>query len=113
MDARLLYWPRRHSKYPARSSIKDGHANCANYGGIVIGTLTVNYVTLSTPLKLHLENSTLKVQTGILDKLFKGLLPVAITLLAYYLINQRKLKSTTVLFILILIAAVGAGFYIF
>lgn len=82
-------------------------------GGIVIGALTVNYVTLSTPLKLHLENSTLKVQTGILDKLFKGLLPVAITLLAYYLINQRKLKSTTVLFILILIAAVGAGFYIF
>lgn len=78
----------------------------------MIGALTVNYVTLSTSLKLHLENSTLKVQTGILDKLFKGLLPVAITLLAYYLINQHKLKSTTVLFILILIAAV-ARFFIF
>lgn len=82
-------------------------------GGVVIGALTVNYVTLSTPLKIQLENSILKVQTGILDKLFKGLLPVAITLLAYYLINKLKLKSTTVLLILIVISAVGAGFYIF
>lgn len=82
-------------------------------GGIVIGALTVTYVTLSTPLKIHLTNSTLKVQSGILDKLFLGLLPIAITLLTYYLISKRKLKSTTVLFILILISAIGAGFYIF
>ncbi|MDE3289543.1 PTS system mannose/fructose/sorbose family transporter subunit IID [Lacticaseibacillus paracasei] len=82
-------------------------------GGIVIGALTVTYVTLSTPLKIHLAKSTLVVQTGILDKLFKGLLPIAITLFTYYLISKRKMKSTTVLLILILISAIGAGFYIF
>lgn len=82
-------------------------------GGIVIGALTVNYVTLSTPLKIALKKSVLKVQTGILDKLFLGLLPVAITLFTYYLINKKNMKSTTVLLILILISAIGAGFYIF
>lgn len=82
-------------------------------GGIVIGALTVTYVTLSTPLKINLKNSTLKVQSGILDKLFLGLLPIAITLLTYYMISKIKLKSTTVLLILIFISAVGAGFYIF
>lgn len=82
-------------------------------GGIVIGGLTATYVTLSTPLTFKMNNVTLKVQSGILDKLFQGMLPVAITLFAYWLIKYKKMKSTTVLLILIAISIVGGMFYIF
>lgn len=76
-------------------------------GATVIGALTANYVSLSTPLSFNMDNLSLSLQTDILDQLFKGILPLSITFLAYYLLN-KGMKSTTVLAILIGISIVGA-----
>ncbi|WP_332237371.1 PTS system mannose/fructose/sorbose family transporter subunit IID [Sporolactobacillus sp. KGMB 08714] len=80
-------------------------------GPIVIGALAAQFVKISSPLKIQLGKGTLNVQTGILDKLISGLLPLVITLLTYYLL-KRKFKPTTVLVILIAIGAIGGIFYI-
>lgn len=81
-------------------------------GGVVIGALTANYVTLSTKLVFRFDDLKLNVQTDILDKLLKGMLPLAITLLALWCLN-RKMKSTTVLLILVCASAIGAAIGIF
>ncbi|KRK40118.1 PTS system mannose/fructose/sorbose family transporter subunit IID [Loigolactobacillus bifermentans] len=80
-------------------------------GPIVIGALSATFVKVSSPLKFHLGKSMMKVQSGILDKLVLGLLPLLITLLAYYLL-KRKFKPTTVLLILVIVGLVGGIFYI-
>lgn len=80
-------------------------------GPIVIGALSATFVKVSSPLKFHLGKSMMKVQSGILDKLVLGLLPLLITLLAYYLL-KRKFKPTTVLLILVVVGLVGGIFYI-
>ncbi|ANK62119.1 PTS system mannose/fructose/sorbose family transporter subunit IID [Loigolactobacillus backii] len=80
-------------------------------GPIVIGALSATFVKVSSPLKIQLGKSVLKVQSGILDKLVLGLLPLGITLLAYYLL-KRKFKPTTVVLILVVIGVVGGAFYI-
>lgn len=85
------------------------YAQCL--GPIVIGALSASFVKVSTPLKIDLGKEVLKVQSGILDKLILGLLPLGVTLLAYYLL-KRKFKPTTVVLILMLIGLVGGVFYI-
>ena len=81
-------------------------------GGVVIGALTANYVSLSTSLVFKFNDLKLNVQTDILDKLLKGMLPLAVTMIALICLN-KKMKSTTVLLILVLISAVGAIIGIF
>lgn len=81
-------------------------------GGIVIGGLTATFVQLSTPLKIHAGSAVISVQQNVLDVLFKGMLPFAMTLLVLLLLN-KKLKSTYVLLIIVLIAGIGAAFWIF
>ena len=81
-------------------------------GGIVLGGLAASFVTLSSPLALKLGDTTLSMQKDVLDKLLLGLLPLSITFLTLFLLN-KKMKSTTVLLILTVIAAVGAAIGIF
>lgn len=81
-------------------------------GGIVLGGLTASFVTLSSPAVLNIGETTLSVQTDVLDKLLLGLLPLSITLLTLVLLN-RKMKSTKVLLILAAISAIGAVLGIF
>lgn len=81
-------------------------------GGIVLGGLAASFVSLSSPLALKLGDTALSVQKDVLDKLLLGLLPLGITFLTLFLLN-KKMKSTTVLLILTIIAAVGAAVGIF
>ena len=81
-------------------------------GGIVLGGLAASFVSLSSPLALKLGETALSVQKDVLDKLLLGLLPLGITFLTLFLLN-KKMKSTTVLLILTIIAAVGAAIGIF
>lgn len=78
-------------------------------GAIVIGALAAQFISVETPLELDLGEEVLSIQTGVLDTLVKGLLPLAITMLTYYLL-RKKLKPTQVLVILLLIGLVG-GFF--
>ena len=49
-------------------------------GAIVMGALTAGFVSVSTPLMINIQGAGMSVQTDILDKLFRGLLPLALTL---------------------------------
>ena len=44
-----------------------------------------------------------------LDALFKGLLPLVITLATLWMLKDRKMKSTTVMLILIIVGVIGGG----
>ena len=77
-------------------------------GAIVMCALTAGFVSVSTPLLINIQGAGMSVQTDILDKLFRGLLPLALTLGTLYLLKNKKVKATKVMALLIVIAAVGA-----
>ena len=81
-------------------------------GATVLGGLTASYVTIQSGLKLHLSTGTLDVQTAVLDSIFKGILPLTITLLTVFLL-KKKVNVNVILLILIAIGAVGTliGFF--
>ena len=82
-------------------------------GAIVMGALTASFVSVSTPLMINIQGSSMSVQTDILDKLFRGLLPLMLTLGVLYLLKNKKVKATRVMLLLIIIGAVGAIIGIF
>ena len=81
-------------------------------GATVLGGLTASYVTLSSSLEIEMSTGILNVQTDILDSIFKGLLPLSITLLTVFML-KKKINVNMILLTLILIGAVGTliGFF--
>lgn len=77
-------------------------------GAIVMGALTASFVSVNTPLTINIQGASMSVQTDILDKLFRGLLPLVMTLGVLYLLKNKKVKATKVMLLLILVGAVGA-----
>lgn len=75
-------------------------------GVTVLGSLTANYVSATSNMKIKVGASELALQTDVLDKLLKGGVPLALTLLTLYLLKNRQMKSTTVMIILVLIGLV-------
>ena len=75
-------------------------------GATVLGSLTANYVSATSNMKIKVGASELALQTDVLDKLLKGGVPLALTLLTLYLLKNRQMKSTTVMIILVLIGLV-------
>lgn len=82
-------------------------------GAIVMGALTASFVSVTTPLTINIQGSLMSVQTDILDKLFRGLLPLVMTLGVLYLLKNKKVKATKVMLLLILAGAIGAVIGIF
>ena len=82
-------------------------------GAIVMGALTAGFVSVATPLMINIQGAGMSVQTDILDKLFRGLLPLALTLGTLYLLKIKKVKATKVMALLIVVAAAGAIIGIF
>jgi PTS system mannose-specific IID component len=82
-------------------------------GAIVMGALTAGFVNISTKLQINIQGAELNVQTDILDKLFRGLLPLGLTLGTLYLLKIKKYKATTVMLILIALAAIGGVLGVF
>ena len=78
-------------------------------GAIVLGALTSNFVSVSTPLVVQIGSGALKVQTDILDKLLLHMIPLIITLGTLYLLRHQK-KATTVLVYLMILGAIGGSF---
>lgn len=99
-------------KLLAGNMIKKVMTLAQTMGGIVLGGLTAGFVTLSSPVTINVGESVLKLQADVLDKLLIGLLPLSVTLLTLVLLN-KKMKSTTVLGFLAVIAGVGAALGIF
>ena len=76
--------------------------------GKIIGSGLLNRVTE----KATVVGGTLDVQTAVLDSIFKGILPLTITLLTVFLL-KKKVNVNVILLILIAIGAVGTliGFF--
>lgn len=76
-------------------------------GAMVLGALTAQFVNVNCPAVVQIGEMQLNIQETVFDALFKGILPLAVTLFTLYLLQNRKMKSTTVMAILILIGVVG------
>lgn len=75
-------------------------------GAIVLGALAASYVTAASNFVIPVGGSSLALQADILDKLLKGLLPLLITLGTWYLLKVKKISSTKVMIILVIVGAV-------
>ena len=49
----------------------------------------------------------MNVQETVFDALFKGILPLGVTLLTLYLLKNKQMKATTVMAILVVIGVIG------
>ena len=76
-------------------------------GAIVMGAMSSQFVVVKSALVLHMGDVVFDVQTQLLDAIFTGLLPLGVTLLTLFLLKNKKMKSTTVMGILILIGLIG------
>ena len=76
-------------------------------GLTVLGGLTGGFVTLTTPVTWGLGESVTALQ-DILDGIMPGLLPLAITLFAWYLHDKKNMPVLKLLAVLIVIGAVGS-----
>ncbi|MGE5591398.1 MAG: PTS system mannose/fructose/sorbose family transporter subunit IID [Bacillota bacterium] len=77
-------------------------------GLTVIGGMAASVVSASTPLKIAIDKTSIQVQQ-ILDQILPSLLPVAVVALAYYLLQGRKWKPTSVLLVLFVL---GLGLHL-
>lgn len=75
-------------------------------GATVLGSLTANYVSAESHMKIKVGATKLALQADVLDKLLKGMIPLGITLFTLYLLKNKKMKSTYVMLILVIIGAV-------
>lgn len=75
-------------------------------GCMVLGALTAQYVSVSTPLVVTIGETALKLQPDVFDKILPGLLPLLVTLFTLKLV-KKGLKSTVVMLILVAIGIVG------
>lgn len=76
-------------------------------GAMVLGALSASFVNASTPLVFQSGGVEMVIQEAVFDKLFLGILPLAVTMLTLYLLKNRQLKATTVMIILIVVGVVG------
>lgn len=76
-------------------------------GAIVLGALSASFVNVSTSFVFISGNINIPIQEEVLDKLFKGLLPLSVTLFTLFLLKNKKMKATTVMLILIFIGIIG------
>jgi PTS system mannose-specific IID component len=78
-------------------------------GAMVLGALSAQFITTTCPVVITIGEMQLSIQDTVLDALFKGLLPLIITLVTLWMLKDRKMKSTTVMAILIIIGIIGGG----
>ena len=78
-------------------------------GAMVLGALSAQFITTTCPVVITIGEMQLSIQDTVLDALFKGLLPLIITLATLWMLKDRKMKSTTVMAILIIIGIIGGG----
>lgn len=78
-------------------------------GAMVLGALSAQFITTICPAVIQIGEMQLNIQETVLDALFKGLLPLVITLGTLWMLKDRKMKSTTVMAILIVIGIIGGG----
>ena len=74
-------------------------------GLTVVGGLIPSVITYKLDLTYKMGDVTLSVQE-MLDKILPALIPLGIVLLSYWLLGKKKMNSTRLIFVLILIGMV-------
>jgi len=78
-------------------------------GVLVVGALTSAYGATSTPIVLANGDSPIEIQS-ILDGILPQLLPLALTLLIYWLVSKKNWSPVKCIGLLLIIGLVGAAF---
>lgn len=95
------------------SGIFEMVTHCATLVGMVmIGTMTAQTVTISTPLKINLGQKDPFVVQDVLNSIMPGLLPLITTLIVFYLI-RKKVKIGYLLLGILFVGIAGALIGIF
>ena len=75
-------------------------------GGIVLGGLAATYIVLTTDVTLKVGVTSTPLQSGVLDKLLPGLLPLALVIGVWALL-QRRVHPTWMMVILLAFGILG------
>lgn len=78
-------------------------------GCMVMGGLIVNYVTCVCGIEIPSSTSTYSIQTSFLDAVCPKILPLAMTMLVYYLINKKRWSSVKVIGLIVVIGVIGGA----
>ncbi|MDO4429372.1 MAG: PTS system mannose/fructose/sorbose family transporter subunit IID [Atopobiaceae bacterium] len=89
----------------ASGSIKRLIATASTMGAIVLGCLANSYVTCTSYLQIPVGDGFIDLQST-LDSILVGGVPLAVTLLAWYLMKKKSVNSTVVLLVLVVIGVV-------
>jgi PTS system mannose-specific IID component len=73
-------------------------------GAMTLGALSASFVTVTCPYVINIGEFQLALQTQVFDAILKGMLPLGTTFGTYYLLKKKKMKGTTVLFLLFVLA---------
>ena len=76
-------------------------------GCMVMGGLIVNYVTCICGLEIPSSTSVYSIQESFLDAVCPKILPLAMTMLVYWLINKKRWSSVKVIGLIIVIGIIG------
>lgn len=76
-------------------------------GCMVMGGLVVNYVNATCGLEIASSTTTYNVQENFLDVMCPKILPLAMTMLIYYLMSKRRWSSLKIIGLIIVIGIVG------
>lgn len=89
-------------------------ANAATILGItVIGALVASYVSVNIATVIEVEGGiAVNVQTDFIDKIFPNLLPMAYTMLMFYLLKKKQVSPVVLIMGTIVLAVVGSFFSI-
>ena len=78
-------------------------------GCMVMGGLIVNYVTCICGIQIPSSTSTYSIQESFLDAVCPKVLPLAMTMLVYWLINKKRWSSVKVIGLIIIIGIIGGA----
>ncbi len=73
---------------------------------MVVGGLAASNIALTTALEIPMGEEVQALQT-VLDGIFPKILPLAMVLLAWYLLTSKQMTATKVILVLTVISAVG------
>lgn len=76
-------------------------------GCMVMGGLIVNYVSATCGIEIVTSTTTYNVQTSFLDMICPKILPLAMTMLVYYLMSKKRWSSLKIIGLIIVIGVVG------
>jgi PTS system mannose-specific IID component len=75
-------------------------------GATVLGALSASFVTVNCPLIITIGKFQLNLQDQVFDTILKGILPLSVTFITYYLLKNKKMKGSTVMLVLFVVSLV-------